>query len=323
MDGSEQWKLLLKIGMRFETKKYASNRTWDEWYKIAQKYYEEHGNLEVPKNYVTKDGEKLGQWISCQRKDTKPESQKGFLLSKIGMLFKIRKRTYNRTWDEWYKIAQKYYEEHGNLEISDYFVTDDGENLGNWIRHQRQDTNSESKKGLLLSKIGMRFEKKKIQRQWNEWYEIAKKYYEKHNNLKVPMRFITEEGEKLGQWITNQRQAYNGKGKSKITEEQIALLSKIGMIWNLKKNEDDVKSICEIYGINYNKNKTSLEYISVQELKSKIEFLMENKIPIVDENGQLMDIFNMSSYDMKEKYELTLEEMISKYYIDKQSSKGV
>ena len=44
---------------------------------------------------------------------------------------------------------------------------------------------------------------------------------------------------------------------------------------------------------------------------------------IVDENGLLIDIFSMSSPDMKEKYGISLEEIISEYYIKNQMGKGV
>ena len=36
-----------------------------------------------------------------------------------------------------------------------------------------------------------------------------------------------------------------------------------------------------------------------------------------------INIFSMSSVDMKEKYNISLEEIISEYYIDKQKGKGV
>ena len=78
-----------------------------------------------------------------------------------------------------------------------------------------------------------------------------------------------------------------------------------------------------VYNIDKNKNKTILSRISIQELQSKIEFLKAHNIPIVDENGLLIDIFSMSSPDMKEKYGISLEEIISEYYIKNQMGKGV
>lgn len=36
-------------------------QTWDEWYLCAKKYFEEHGDLLVPSNYITADGYRLGR----------------------------------------------------------------------------------------------------------------------------------------------------------------------------------------------------------------------------------------------------------------------
>ena len=60
----------------------------------------------------------------------------------------------------------------------------------------------------------MRFENKICTLTWDEMYELAKKYYEKHANLEVSQKFKTNNGYEydengkvnLGQWINRQRQ---------------------------------------------------------------------------------------------------------------------
>ena len=101
------------------------------------------------------------------------------------------------------------------------------------------------------------------------------------------------------------------------------LLSRLGMVWNIYKNKEEINNICRQYNIDIIKNKDILKHISVQELESKIEFLKSHNIPIVDEQGLLIDIFSMSSPDMKVKYGLSLEEIINEYYIKNQMGKGV
>ncbi len=84
---------------------------------------------------------------------------------------------------------------------------------------------------------------------WMDKYNLVKKYYEHYGNLNIPLKFKTingidydENGIALGWWVYNQKQAYNGKGKSKITEEQIRLLEEIGMNFNVKYNEEAWKN---------------------------------------------------------------------------------
>ena len=46
-------------------------------------------------------------------------------------------------------------------------------------------------------------------------------------------------------------------------------------------------------------------------------------MPVVDLNGFLVDIFHMSNQDMKEKYGISLEELINEYYITNKTERGV
>ena len=41
---------------------------WDTYYEAAKQWYEENGNLKIPKSYVTGAGLTLGAWINTQRR---------------------------------------------------------------------------------------------------------------------------------------------------------------------------------------------------------------------------------------------------------------
>ena len=345
---SEKGQLLLHIGMKFGNQ---FDDKWDGMFKYAKLYYQENGNLEIPFSFKTDDGIhsskdgkiNLGYWVANQRKTVDPKSERGQLLIEIGMRFGNVKSSLS--WEEMYEYAKKYYEHHGNLEVPSAFKTNNGIdydengeiNLGRWIKTQRgayQGTNNckiEPEQIDLLDKIGMRFGNVKSSLSWEEMYEYAKKYYEHHGNLKVSRSFKTNNGIdydengtiNLGNWISDQRKAHNGTGKSKINENQITALNYIGMMWNLKLHKEQINDICICNNIDQNINKVILNYITIQELQSKIEFLKIHNIPIVDKSGLLIDIFSMSSPDMKEKYGISLEEIISEYYIKNQMAKGV
>lgn len=40
---------------------------WEKAYALAAAYYEENGNLNIPRSYVTAAGERLGQWVASQQ----------------------------------------------------------------------------------------------------------------------------------------------------------------------------------------------------------------------------------------------------------------
>ena len=117
-------------------------KEWLKKYEEAKVYYEEYGDLKVPAKYVTPTGFKLGSWIKIQRKAFQgkgnyvitPEQKE--LLRKIGMRFeKIDKM---EEWLKNYEEVKKYFKEHGNLDISQRYITSTGFNLGTWISTSRQ-----------------------------------------------------------------------------------------------------------------------------------------------------------------------------------------
>ena len=177
-------------------------------------------------------------------------------------LFKILEYVRDRltmTWMDKYELAKAYYEYHGDLEVPADFKTingydydENGVALGRWISNQRQAYKNQGINKItedkieLLKQIGMRFETKNREEEWNKKYELAKAYYEHYGDLEVPVRFKTkngyeydEDGVALGMWISNQRRAYKNQGINKITEEEIELLKQIGMRFKTNKNEEE------------------------------------------------------------------------------------
>ena len=160
-----------------------------------------------------------------------------------------------------YNLAKKYYEHYGNLKIAFHFKTINGIDydeagiaLGRWIHNQKQAYNKQGHGKIteeqirLLEEIGMDFNVKDNKETWMSNYNLVKKYYNHYGNLKMPQNFKTtnginydENGIALERWIRTQKQAYNGKGSSKITEEQIRLLEDIGIVWFTSKTDEKLQ----------------------------------------------------------------------------------
>ena len=260
----DQIRLLEEIGMIFDV----HDAKWKEKYELAKAYYEHNNNLGIPSNFKTKNGYEydetginLGTWIRKQRQaysgigGLKITEEQIRLLEEIGMIFDAR----DSKWREKYELAKAYYEHNNNLEIPYNFKTKNGYeydeigiNLGVWIGNQRQAYSGSGSLKIteeqirLLEEIGMIFDARDSK--WREKYELAKAYYEHNNNLEIPYNFKTkngyeydEEGINLGTWIRNQRQAYSGRGSSKITEDQIRLLEEIGMAWFFQNKDDKLQ----------------------------------------------------------------------------------
>ena len=228
-------KLLEAIGMNWTTPKESA---WQRNYVAAKAYFEENGDLLVPVNYVDKNGFKLGVWIANLRtyrrvgsntKSVTPEKIK--LLNSIGMVWNVA----DVLWEQYYTAASKYYEEHGNLNVPSTYVTDDGIKLGGWISSVKSARLKNSKNYQLsdeqieaLNRIGMDW-RNALDIRWEENYNRAKAYREAFGDLNIPPTFLTEDGQKLGKWIREQRKR---RRLGRITQEQIELLDQIGMNWD-------------------------------------------------------------------------------------------
>ncbi len=322
---------LEKIGMIFEN---AYEDAWNKIYELAKKYYEHYGNLKVPQKFKTingydidENGYNFGEWISNQRVKYKKgtlSEDKIKKLEEIGMIFE---NVNDDTWNMMYELAKKYYGHYGNLKISINFKTingykadENGYNLGTWVGSQRMNY----KKGSLseekikkLEEIGMIFEKVN-DNTWNKMYELAKKYYEHYGNLKIPRNFKTingyevdEKGYNLGAWISTQRTSYN---KSTLSEDKIKKLEEIGMMWNIRKDTDTKKVLCDKHGI----DSSLVENISYMELFAKINYLLDNNMDIIID-GKLNPIFFMSNENMMMNYGVSLKDMVNIYTKNKKA----
>ena len=139
---------------------------WEKAYALAAAYYEENGNLNIPRSYVTAAGERLGQWVESQQwaypkgKLTEEQVER---LSRIGMYWGNRN---DRKWNEGYQEAKRYFDAHGDLNVPAEYVSPGGYNLGNWVKRQRYTRQNPEKSGAVLTEeriakldeIGMRWE---------------------------------------------------------------------------------------------------------------------------------------------------------------------
>ena len=142
-------------------------------YMLAELYFKEYGNLEIPSKFKTlngtdedENGYNLGGWLVSQRqmyKKSKLSKKREKLLEKIGMRFETRDN--DEVWNQMYMLAESYFKEYGNLKIKQVFKTlngidydEKGYNLGIWINTQRREYKKDklSKEKIeLLDQIGM------------------------------------------------------------------------------------------------------------------------------------------------------------------------
>ena len=207
---------------------------WQRGLESAQKYHDAHGNLMVPGKYTDPEGYPLGQWIiktRQQRLNDRLKEERITQLDEIGMVWSV----FDVKWEKAFALAVAYYEQNGNLNMPRSYVTATGEKLGCWVANQQwayQKGKLSDDQIMRLEGIGMYWGNRN-DRQWNEGYQEAKRYFDAHGDLKVPVDYVSPDGYALGKWVKRQRYTRQNPEKScaVLTEERIAKLDTIGMRW--------------------------------------------------------------------------------------------
>ena len=219
------------IGMEWGNRNDAA---WERGLEEARKFREQFGNLQVPAKYKTKDDYPLGKWINNARKrrnDGKLTEERIRQLDQMGMIWSV----FDAKWEQGYALAMNYAAKHGDLNVPVNYTTEEGEKLGAWILNQRtayaKEMLSQDQIGR-LEEIGIYWGNRN-DRQWNEVYGAAKRYFEANGDLDVPVAYVSPEGYALGKWVRRQQYAYRNPEKSNaiLSQERIELLDAVGMQW--------------------------------------------------------------------------------------------
>lgn len=245
----EQVERLDALGMDWTNR---NDRKWMSLYDVAAAYYHEHGNLNVPSEYVTPDGVLLGKWVVRQRyaylnpdrSSARVTPERKALLDKLGMVWE----KYD-PWQERYDLALAYKTEHGDLEIPSVYKTADGVWLGSWVSRQRQTLNSgssalSSERRKLLRTL-FKGERRPSdpaadhgtvrEANWERNFRSAARYARKYKHLLVPASYVDSDGVRLGVWVSNLRAARKNRPDSyQVTPAHIKKLNSIGMVWDAR-----------------------------------------------------------------------------------------
>lgn len=141
-------------------------------------------------------------------------------------------KSLSATWEINYQAAKHYFETYGDLNVPVAYRTKNGIQLGVWLSSQRRLYNSRFHGSLTqeriekLNRIGMTWENR-YETHWENMYQIAEEYYIEHGHLRIPVKYVTENGIQLGRWVS--RQINN---KNDLSQEKILRLDAIGMVWS-------------------------------------------------------------------------------------------
>jgi len=243
---------------------------WIQMFQVLCAYQQEHGHCIVPVNYQI-GTDKLGNWCSSQRRnyknwmEAKGDVDAAFTQERIDMLNSIGfpwtqaiGRSPEDTWSRKFDLLAAYHLENGNCRVPESYIVD-GVKLGRWVQGLRSrymkmledgkvtDETLNTERVAKLKSIDFASSCRPIQEildeEWNKKFELLREYQLDNGHTRVPQRFATNNGCKLGRWVADQRRSYknlmNGKCyKASITQERIDKLNSIAFEWRCGDDKD-------------------------------------------------------------------------------------
>lgn len=249
----EQVERLDALGMDWTNR---NDRKWQAAYDAAARYYQAHGDLNVPSEYIDPDGVLLGKWVSRQRyawqnpdrSSARLTPERKALLDQLGMVWQKPD-----SWQHRYELAAAYKAAQGSLELPAQYRTEEGIWLGSWLSRQKQllqkgDKSLSGERVKALKELFRGEPERRSgavrtrarcsvrERNWLNNYRHAKAYAKRRGDLLVPASYVDETGFRLGVWISNLRAARKTRPDSfQVTPEHIAMLDEIGMQWDARE----------------------------------------------------------------------------------------
>ena len=209
-------------------------REWLKLWRLAREYYEEHGDLLIPGSYVSQ-GERLGAWIGTQRWEYKRRMNPRLTreridrLEAIGMVWDVKEFR----WQSMYSQLEKYLSLHGNIRVPQSYVTPEGIRLGTWLNKVR----TAFKRGKLskdrqkqLEALGIDWSPELLRRgSWEHYFQLLRDHVDCNGSF-PSSGYVTEKGDKLGIWLSNQRRK---EKLGALSWDRRQRLEELGMVWDV------------------------------------------------------------------------------------------
>lgn len=211
--------------------------SWDTYFGRLIAFKERFGHCNV--ETLWEEDLSLARWVVAQR----TRRGKGALsdeqiarLDDLGFVWNWQEQSADDNWLRWFQKLQDFKERFGHCNITKNECDDDPQ-LASWAMSQR----TRRKKGDLtelqiqrMDEIGYvwNFQELKVQETWMKWYGELEAYSRVHGNPQVPRTYCNS---KLASWVWIQRirreKTYGSQPK--LTNDQIALLDKLGFRWDV------------------------------------------------------------------------------------------
>ncbi len=214
---------------------------WLEGFEHLHEYVKSEGHALVPVKYITGKGYCLGAWVEEQRRKYKqgtlPKNQQQKLERLKNWVWNIKEAK----WNEGFKCLCQYVKREGNARAPRRYIQKNGYKLGLWVMSQRQQYQQgrlPKRRQKALEQLpgwvwnAQKYRVRHTTKSWLKSLERLREYVQREGNAAVRQSYVTENGYKLGTWVSNQR--YQHK-KGELSRDQEKTLEQLpGWVWSVQ-----------------------------------------------------------------------------------------
>ena len=176
---------------------------WENGFRHLKEFAESEGHSKVSQDYESPDGYQLGQWVTGQRGSrlSMPTARRQLLENLPGWAWDARQAN----WEEGFRYLKEFTDREGHSRVPAKYMIADGYRLGQWLYGQKDD------RSIMPQDRRERFEAlpgwawNVIDEQWEDGFRQLQKFAEREGHCSMPALYKTEDGYRLGRWVSQQR----------------------------------------------------------------------------------------------------------------------
>jgi len=202
---------------------------WEEGFSHLKRFSEREGHCRVPARYKDEGGYHLGYWVSNHRikKDELDPVRRQRLEALLGWSWDV----FSDQWEEGFSHLKQFSEREGHCRVPRAYKIDKNYRLDSWVTNQRtsKDRLDPVRRHRLEALPDWSWDV--FSDQWEEGFSHLKQFSERKGHCRVPQAYKTNDGHRLGGWVSKQR-----ANKDKIGSDRRQRLESLpGWIWKIKE----------------------------------------------------------------------------------------